>query len=162
VSRAVESTIGGSLTIVHRSGFGVEFAVNRTLGFSPDLAPCAIEGTTCFGPTHQGIRSPTIASANLQYRFKARRVQPYVTAGIGVMRKKVVRSTGPIGGPDMLRQTEAEVSDTGFGPDLGAGIRLSLSRAISINPEIRWLEASLRSRSNLAVTRVAVRTAYSW
>ena len=154
--------IGSSVAIVHRSGFGVEFEVNRTLGFSPELAPCAIEGTTCFGPTHQGIRSPTIASASLQYRFKPRRVQPYVMAGIGFMREKVVQGTGPIGGPDMLHQTEAEVSDTGFGPDLGAGLRLSFSRAISINPEIRWLDASLRSRSNLAVTRVAVRTAYSW
>ena len=92
----------------------------------------------------------------------SRRVQPYVMAGIGFMREKVVQGTGPIGGPDMLHQTEAEVSDTGFGPDLGAGLRLSLSRAMSINPEIRWLDASLRSRSNLAVTRVAVRTAYSW
>jgi opacity protein-like surface antigen len=154
--------IGGSLAIVHKSGFGVEFEVNRTLGFSPELARCAIEGTTCFGPTHHGIRSPTIASANLQYRFKTRRVQPYVMAGIGVMREKVVQGTGPIGGPDMLGQTEAEVSDTGFGPDLGAGLRVPLFRAISINPEIRWLEASFFSRSNLAVTRVVVRTAYSW
>ena len=30
--------IGGSLAIVHRSGFGVELEVNRTLGFSPGLA----------------------------------------------------------------------------------------------------------------------------
>jgi opacity protein-like surface antigen len=77
--------IGGSLAIVHRSGVGVEFEVNRTLGFSPGLAQCAIEGTFCFVTTHAGIRPPTIASVNFQYRYKARRVQPYVTAGIAVV-----------------------------------------------------------------------------
>lgn len=154
--------IGGSLAIVHRSGFGVEFEVNRTLGFSPELAPCALEGTRCFGPTHTGIRPPTIASVNLQYRFKGRRVQPYLTAGLGVMWSKSVYGFGPIGGPDLLPQAEAEMSDTGFGPDLGAGLRLALSRAISISPEIRWLEGSFFSRSNLSVTRIVVRTAYSW
>jgi hypothetical protein len=69
---------------------------------------------------------------------------------------------GPIGGPDMLRQTEAEVTETGFGLDFGAGLRLSLSRAISVSPEIRWLDAPWLSGANLAVTRVVARTAYSW
>lgn len=153
--------IGGSLGIVHRSGVGVEFEMNRTLGFSPELARCAIEGTTCFGTTHAGIRPPMIASVNLQYRFKGRRVQPYVSAGLGVLWSKSVQSTGRIGGPEVIH-TEAEVSDTGIGPALGAGLRLSLSRAISISPEIRWLDGSLTSRDELAVTRVVVRTAYSW
>jgi opacity protein-like surface antigen len=154
--------IGGSLAIVHRSGIGVEFEVNRTLGFAPDLVRCANEGTTCFGPTHSGIRPPIIASVNLQYRFNGRRVQPYVTAGLGVMRVKYPHGFGPIGGPDMLGQTDAEVTETGFGPDLGAGLRVLLSRAISVSPEIRWLDAPWLSRANLAVTRVVVRTAYSW
>jgi hypothetical protein len=141
--------IGGSLAIVHRSGVGVEFEVNRTLGFSPELARCAIEGTTCFGPARTGIWPPTIASLNFQYRFKARRVQPYVTAGLGVMWVR-------------YPQTEADVTEIGFGPDLGAGLRLSISRALSLSPEIRWLDAPWRSGANLAVTRVVVRTAYSW
>jgi opacity protein-like surface antigen len=153
--------IGGSLAIMHRSGWGVEFEVNRTLGFSPELAQCAIEGTFCVGTTYQGIRPPMIASLGVQYRFKARRVQPYLTAGLGVMWLKSVQSTGRIGGPEFMH-SEAEVSDTGFGPDLGAGLRLSLSRAISFSPEIRWLDASWLSRANLAVTRLVVRTAYSW
>lgn len=66
--------IGGGLGIMHRSGFGVEFEVNRTLGFSPGLAQCAIEGTFCYGTTHAGIRPPTVASASLQYRFTRRRI----------------------------------------------------------------------------------------
>jgi opacity protein-like surface antigen len=153
--------IGGSLGIVHRSGFGVEFEMNRTLGFSPGLAKCAAEGTVCFGTTRSGIRPPTIASANVQYRFKRRRVQPYVTAGLGILLSKSVQPTSPTGGSDVLH-TEAEVGDTGFGPDLGAGLRLSLSRSLSVSPEIRWLDAPWRSRVNLAVTRLVVRTAYFW
>jgi opacity protein-like surface antigen len=153
--------IGGSVGIVHSSGFGVEFEANRTVGLSPGPAPCAIEGTTCFGPTRSGIYPPTIASINLQYHFKRGRVQPYLSAGLGVLWSKSVQRIGPIGGPDTL-STEAEVTDRGFGPDLSAGLRLPLSRGISINPEIRWLDAPWLSRANLAVTRLSVRTTYSW
>lgn len=135
--------IGGSLAVVHRSGVGVELEVNRTLGLSPE-----------------SVRPILIASINLQYRFfKARRVQPYVTAGLGMMWVKYPHGFGPTR-PDMSPQTD--VTETGFGPDLGAGLRLSIFGALSVSPEIRWLDAPWLARANLAVTRVVVRTAYSW
>ena len=58
--------------------------------------------------------------------------------------------------------TASWAQSTGFGLDFGAGLRLSLSRAISVSPEIRWLDAPWMSGANLAVTRVVLRTAYSW
>ena len=57
---------------------------------------------------------------------------------------------------------ESESRDRGFGPDLGAGLRIVLSPHVVISPEIRWLDASLVSRENLAITRLGIRTTYSW
>ena len=37
-----------------------------------------------------------------------------------------------------------------------------LSPHVVIGPEIRWLDASLLSRENLAITRLGIRTTYAW
>jgi hypothetical protein len=153
--------IGGGFGIFHRSGIGVEIEINRTLGFAPGLAPCAIEGTFCYGTTHTGIRPPTVMAAVVHYRFKGQRVRPYLTGGIGALFSRSVQPTSPVGGPEIIH-TEAEVGETGYGPDLGAGLRVAVSRRFSVSPEIRWLDAPWLSGANLAVTRIVARTAYSW
>jgi hypothetical protein len=152
--------IGGSVGVFHRSGAGLEVEIDRTLGFSPGLADCAIQGTFCYGATHAGIRSPTVVSVGVQYRFKGGRVRPYVTAGLGALVLKTVRPD-VVGGPDLIH-SESEVRDTGFGPDLGVGLRIAFPRGFSISPEVRWLDAPWLAGSNLAVTRLLVRTAYAW
>ena len=57
---------------------------------------------------------------------------------------------------------ESESRDRGFGPDLGAGLRLMLSPHVAISPEIRWLDASWLSSENLAITRLGIRTTHAW
>ena len=57
---------------------------------------------------------------------------------------------------------DGEFRDRGFGPDLGAGLRIVLSPHVAISPEIRWLDASLMSRENLAITRLGIGATYSW
>lgn len=154
--------LSGSAAVVHRSGFALELEGNRTRELNPVPTPCGIVGVTCVGVGHDGPRSVMSVSADLQYRFrKGQRIQPYVLAGLGVMRSISMHSTTRVIGTQAT-VTEDESSDTGLGPDLGAGVSVRLSNAISISPEIRWLEASLLSRENLAVTRVTLRTAYAW
>jgi opacity protein-like surface antigen len=153
---------GGSASIVHRSRFAFELEGNRTRELSPVPTPCGIVGVTCVGVGHDGPRSVMSVSANLQYRFRSgQRIQPYVLAGLGVMRSTSAHSITRVSGTQAI-VAEDESRDTGFGPDLGAGIRVRLSKTISISPEIRWLDASLLSRENLAVTRVTIRAAYAW
>ncbi len=153
--------LGGSVAVVDGSGFAFELEANTTRELSPIPAPCGIVGVTCVGVGHDGPRSIMSISANLQYRFRSRRLQPYVLAGLGVMRSTSVHSTTRVMGSQAI-VTEEESRDTGFGPDLGAGLRIPISRSLSINPEIRWLEASVLSRENLAVTRLTLRVAYSF
>jgi hypothetical protein len=156
--------ISGAVAIVHRAGLGVELEINGTLGLSPSPAPCgtAIDAVpACVGRTHNGVRSATIGSVLARYQFSRRGVRPYVTAGLGVLRSRSVWSSGVVEGNQIIL-TETELTDIGVGPDLGAGIRVDVTRRASIRPEVRWLEASFRSRLNLAVTRLSIRTVYSW
>jgi hypothetical protein len=157
--------ISGAVAIVYRARLGVELEVNRTLGLSPSPAPCGIaidaRPAACVGRTHNGVRSATVASVLARYQFTRQRVRPYVTAGLGVLRSTSVWSSGVVEGNQVIL-TETEMTDVGFGPDLGAGIRVEITRSASIRPEVRWLEASFGSRLNLAVTRLSVRAVYFW
>jgi hypothetical protein len=58
--------------------------------------------------------------------------------------------------------TEHEQRDVGIGPDLGAGVRVSVRDHLTVSPEVQWLEASARSGLNLAVTRASLRVSWSW
>jgi hypothetical protein len=157
--------ISGAVAIVHRAGLGVELEINGTLGLSPSPAPCGIAidklPAACVGRTHNGVRSAAIASVLARYQFTRRGVRPYVTAGLGALRSTSVWSSGAFEGNQVIL-TETELTDVGFGPDLGAGIRVDVNRNTSIRPEVRWLEASFGSRLNLAVTRLSIRAVYSW
>jgi opacity protein-like surface antigen len=153
--------LGGSVAVVHRAGWAFELEANKTRELSPIPAPCGVVGVTCVGIGHDGPRSVMSLSANLQYRFRNRRLQPYLLAGVGVMRSRSLHSTTRVMGSQAI-VSEEESRDTGFGPDLGAGLRLPMTRSLSINPEIRWLEAGALSRENLAVTRLTLRVAYGF
>jgi opacity protein-like surface antigen len=154
-----------SLALLHRSRLGFEFEVDRTLGLTPAPAPCGIVinkvPATCVGDAHDGIRSAAIASVSAQYQFKGERVRPYLIGGLGVLHSNSVWSRADVKGTQVTL-TEQEQSDTGFGPDLGAGLRIAPARNVVIRPEIRWLDASWISQANLAVTRISVRAGYSW
>jgi opacity protein-like surface antigen len=160
-----QPNISGGFALVHRSGWGVEVEANRTLGLTPTSAPCAIvidgRPASCIGNAHNGVSAATITSANVRYQFGSGVMQPYLMAGLGILHTRSVWSTATVAGPRVVL-TEEEMRDTGLGPDLGAGIRFRVGRHLSLGPEIRWLDASVRSRLNMAVTRLALRTALTW
>jgi hypothetical protein len=157
--------ISGGVALVHRSGWGLEVEANRSMGLTPKSSPCGIviEGrpASCIGDAHDGVESALVASAGVRYQFGSGRIQPYLTAALGILHSRSVWSTASVVGPRVIL-TEEHVRDTGIGPDLGAGLRFRMGRRLSLSPEVRWLDASVRSRLNLAVTRLALRTAVTW
>lgn len=159
-----EPNITAAAAIRHRH-LGLEVEANGTLGLTPARAACGIivngEPAACQGSAREGVLDAAIVSFTIQYQFAEGRVRPYLLGGLGIMRASVVSSTTTVRDGVAL-QTERVTSDTGVGPDLGAGLSVRVSRHVSISPEVRWLEASWLSRPNLAVTRSSVRAAYSW
>lgn len=136
--------IGAGVAIVHESGFALEVESNRTR-----LSQVG------------GIRSATSVSVVVRYQFATPRFQPYLLAGVGALWSSHVSSEETLVDHDVVL-LEMEHSDVGIGPDLGGGLRLVSGGPISIKAEIRWLDASLRSRANLGVVRLSIRVAYSW
>jgi hypothetical protein len=154
--------VGAAVAIAHRSGLVVELELDRVFGLEPKFAPCGLVNNTCIGDGRYGPREAGVASLGMHYRFKrGERIQPFLFAGVGVLWTASLHTT-TFTRTHPAVMVESESRDRGFGPDLGAGLRISLSRHIAISPEVRWLDASLLSRENLAITRLGIRTAYSW
>jgi len=154
--------VGGAAAMAHDSGFVIEVAGDRTTGLEPPAAPCGLVNVPCVGAGHDGPLSVAVASATLQYRFKRKRVQPYVLAGLGVMWSRSLHSETRVTAPSVAVITEHESRDRGFGPELGAGVRLTLGPHVAVSPEVRWLDAPWLSAQNLAITRLGVRVSSAW
>lgn len=152
---------GGGVAVVHASGLALEFAADRTFGLDPPATPCGLVDRTCVGGGHDGPTEAVAASIAVQYRVNRRRLQPYVLAGFGILWTSSLHSlTDARSDPAVM--SESRSRDRGFGPDLGGGVRIALGRGVSLNPELRWLDASALSRENLAVTRLLLRLARHW
>jgi len=150
-----------AMAIAHRSGPVIELEVDRVFGLEPKPAPCGLVDNTCVGSGRYGPRKATVASLGIHYRFKGDRIQPFVFAGVGVLWTTSLHTT-TYASTSPAVMVESESHDRGFGPDLGAGMRIVLSPHVAVSPEIRWLDASVLSRENLAMTRLGIRTTYSW
>lgn len=113
------------------------------------------------GTAHDGVGSALVAAIGVRYQFGRGRIRPYLTAGLGMIGSRTVWSTATVAGGQVLL-SERTQRDTGFGPDVGAGVRLDLSTRLSLRPEVRWLEASVASPLSLSVTRLSARLAYTF
>ena len=150
-----------AVAIAHRSGWVIELDVERVLGLEPKPAPCGLVHNTCVGGGRYGPREATVTALGIQYRFKGGRFQPFLFAGAGLLWTTSLQTT-TYASVNPAVMVESETRDRGVGPDLGAGLRIALSEKVAVSPEIRWLDASLLSRENLAVTRLGIRATYSW
>lgn len=119
--------IGGAVIVRSKAGLAISLGADRTLGLTA---------------------APMTFSANARYYFRSdERVQPYLIAGLGVLRlnRRGIPLTG--GRP-------TKPIDVGFGPNLGAGVAIMNESLIVIVPEMQWLEGSWRSPLNMSITRV--------
>ena len=151
---------GVGVAMVHTSDWAFEWHVDRTFGLEPKQAPCGLVNVTCIGIAHYGPTEMAVMSMSVRRYFGAGRVQPYLTGGLGVMWSRSLHSVTQVRG-SIATNTEFASSDRGFGPDLGAGMRLRLARSWSVETEVRWLDAPWLSRQNLAVTRLLAGATYA-
>jgi hypothetical protein len=115
--------VGAGVIVRSESGVGLSLQVDRTFGISRERA---------------GYAAPTVAVVNGHYFFGDGRAQPYLTAGLGL-----VKST-----------------DVGYGLNLGGGVRVRSTTNVAISPDLQWADGTWMSRSNLSVTRLTVQAAY--
>jgi hypothetical protein len=151
---------GVGLAIAHPTGWAFEVHADRTFGLDPSPAPCGIVNVTCVGVAREGPTSMTVASINARYHFTKHRLQPYLIGGLGLLWSRSLHSVTNVQGAIAV-MTELESRDSGFGPELGAGLRLPVGRGWSVNGELRWLDAPWLSRQNLAITRVVANVTYA-
>ena len=153
------ANVGGGFGLAHASGWAIEVHSDRTFGLEPLLAPCGVVNVTCVGVARYGPTAMSVASINARYHFNGRRLEPYVIGGLGILFSRSFHSITHVRGPIAV-MTESQSRDRGFGPDLGAGVRLPIARGWSLNGELRWLDAPWLSRQNLAITRVTAHVTY--
>jgi hypothetical protein len=151
---------GGGAAVAHASGWAIEWHADRTFGLDPNPAPCGHVNVTCVGSARYGPTSMAVMSINVRYQFDGRRIRPYLVGGLGAMWSRSLHSTTWVRG-SVATITESASSDRGFGPDLGAGLRIPIAPSWSMHTEVRWLEAPWLSRQNLAVTRLLAGATYA-
>ena len=111
------TNIGAALTWIGSSGFGLEV----DMGFIPDFfAPKDLEVDLL------GDNSVTTFMGNLVFSGTGGGIQPYVSAGAGLMRSQV----GSFG-------EFFDATDNGFGVNAGAGVRVGGGR-LSLKGDVRY------------------------
>jgi hypothetical protein len=115
----------------------------------------------CLGTGREGVRSATIASANVSYFFSDSSIQPYLTGGIGALWSNEV-FTNVQRTPTQVVLTEQDRADTGLAENIGAGVLIPITRAISLRPEFRVYLSILQSRANLTFYRASIGAGYHW
>jgi hypothetical protein len=114
------------------------------------------------GAAVEGVRSASHFSGNFLYYFPASdSVEPYVLAGLGGLRSKSANAVTFAGeGFGRIVQLPDE-SETGLSLGFGGGLRIPVGR-LSIRPEFRLYDSSIRSRSNLALVQLGLVIGYRW
>jgi hypothetical protein len=142
--------------------------VNRTFGLDPTPAKCGsisngpnLPPLPCVGSAREGVASATAASFTAEYLFGQGRVQPYLVGGLSIMLTEEFGSISIVK-PNYVEFEEWSSKDTGIGPTFGAGLRIEANRRLSIRPELRVLDATALSRSNLSQLRVSLGVGYAW
>ncbi|HWQ52131.1 MAG TPA: hypothetical protein VN442_00505 [Bryobacteraceae bacterium] len=153
--------LGAGIGLRHRSGLGFAVELNRTLGLSAEIVPCGIANVPCEGSAREGVTGATIVSVNISYEFTHARVRPYLTGGMGALWSK---GFSPVLYASEQRAifSEGRWNDTGLAVSFGGGLRIGLTRWLSLRPELRVYNATAFSRANLSLFRPSLALAWSW
>ncbi|MBP1624045.1 MAG: hypothetical protein H6Q07_2065 [Acidobacteria bacterium] len=157
--------VGMEVAVWKKLRIGAE--INHTFDISPSPARCGSilnssgQPLPCIGTARTGVSSITAGSFTGAYYFGEGRIQPYLVGGLSLLSAKEYRSVSSVL-PDAVELKEYELSSTGWGLTVGAGLRASVSRHISIRPEIRFSDGTALSRLNLSQSRMSVGVAYGW
>jgi opacity protein-like surface antigen len=128
--------------------FGIEGQVNAINFKREFFSGVRFEGTAVF------------TTVNVLYHFSKSKVQPYVLAGYGVSHHRN-RSQFP-GEPNLPQQTA-----TGLAQNYGAGVKIYLSKTISLRPEVGVFIGSNEGIGTgieppISVGRASIAFTYHW
>jgi hypothetical protein len=84
-----------------------------------------------------------------------------VTGGLGALWTKGVGSV-TFAGRDSWRITEQEFRERGLVWHVGTGVRIAVTRRVSVRPEFRLYDSTIQSRVNLNLLSGSVAVAYGW
>jgi hypothetical protein len=150
--------IGAGAMMRFRSGFAIEGEVTRLKMSS--LASLACPPFTrpptgvCGEALHSGFRRVLYVSLGVSYFFLPEaRVQPYASGGIF---RASMDTVGAVGNP-AAGFLESTLSEVYTGVVFGGGVRVGLTRAISLRPEFRYSYTE-----GFRTARMAVGVAYGW
>jgi opacity protein-like surface antigen len=105
--------------------------------------------------------SSTMVGANVVYHFRGRTAfQPYVFGGLGVAMVKyssicgicVYTAPPAEGGTPILQKSEIRTAEAGL--DLGCGVKIAITRRLSVRPEISYLDTTPGAGWNIGWLRV--------
>jgi len=159
------ANIGGGYGFRLHRKVGAEIVLTSLSGLSPGPSPCGgigklVDGKfvpfPCEGTARNGADRYRLLSTNILYYFTNSRVQPYLTAGVGVARTSgFYGSFYPTGG-EVVHIVEQQWRETAFAWNIGTGLRVFLAPRVSIRPEFRWHNSIIKSRQNLGLRVVSI------
>ena len=146
LSRFDDSTPFGSGTSI---GGGIGFRPLNRLGLELDVH--GMSGLK------ESVKSTIAVSASATYDLSTSyRARPYVLGGIGILRTNHRTSDY------LVRQFMTDFTDVGCGLGVGLGVRVFVTPAVSLRPEVRYVNALWNSTENLSETRASMAVGYHW
>jgi hypothetical protein len=153
--------LGGAIEFrIHRR-LGIEFEGSKVMDLEASPVPCGLP-TPCTGQAVEGVHAARHFSGNVLYYFlRSDSAEPYVLAGLGTLRSKSSNAVTFVGeAPPRIVQLPDE-SDNGLSLGFGGGVRFPIGR-LSLRPDVRLYDSSLRSRANLALIQVGLLIGFRW
>jgi hypothetical protein len=139
------SDVGAGAALLVHPHFALQVEADHVYGL--DSAPCT--GNELCGATAVTASGLVILSTS--------RVQPYLMGGLLMLRSERDEFQDPASAT-VARRT----SDTGFGPLVGAGVKVFITRGFYVQPSVWAATAVLMSRMNLSTSRASLAAGYRW
>jgi outer membrane protein with beta-barrel domain len=154
-------TLGaGAVFGVYRR-LGVGFDAERIRNLQPAAVRCGL--LSCSGSAVEGVRSASLISFNALYYFPVSgRTVPFVLGSIGMLQSRSANAITFAGTTTGVIVQQADETDRGVAIGLGGGVRIPIGARFSVRPEIRLVDSTIRSRSNLSLIHTAIAVGYHW
>jgi len=154
-------TIGiGQVLRIHRR-LGVGFEAERIRNLEPSPVRCGL--VSCSGSAVEGVRSASHFSFNvLYYLTGSGSATPFILGGVGILQSRSASAVTYAGTNSGVIVQQADETDRGVSLGFGGGVRIPIGGRLSLRPEIRIVDSTIRSRSNLSLIQMAVAVGYRW
>ena len=144
---------------IHRR-VGIGFEAERVRNLEPSAVPCGL--VACSGSAVHGVRSASHFSFNvLYYLAGSSRAAPFILGGVGMLQSRSASAVTYGGTNSGVIVQQADETDRGVSLEFGGGVRIPIGGRLSLRPEIRIVDSTIRSRSNLGLMQMTI-VGYRW